>query len=84
MTNILTGLNFQKNCFYYRYTSIVLLPTLLNSQKVWYSHCTYVNTEGAQDLFMEEEFGARIQRRAISNGYHHMAPKVLLEGVNAF
>jgi hypothetical protein len=30
----------------------------LNSQKVRYSHCTYVNTEGAQDLFMEEDFGA--------------------------
>jgi hypothetical protein len=32
-------------------------------------HTAYVNTEGAQDLFMEEEFGARIQRRELSNGY---------------
>jgi hypothetical protein len=43
--------------FYYRYTSIVLF-TDLNQPESNGIHCRNVNTEGAQDLFMEEEFWA--------------------------
>jgi hypothetical protein len=47
-----------------------------------YSHCTYVNTEGAQDLFMEGIWGAyTTAEQFLTLFYHHMALKVTFRGV---